>query len=179
MQRKPRTISVLVLWLAAFVTLAPVQAQVAYYREIPLSAEYKVNTMAQDAFGFLWLGTSQGIVIYNGYDEIIIPSLQNMDITTLKSHGSKIYVGTAAGSIFIIDGSNHQLISKVSPFTRSKISDIEFLDNNQWWASSYGDGVYIFNNDSLLNKCTSLKSKDIMPCKRMAKAGCMLPLIRA
>ncbi|MBK7787725.1 MAG: histidine kinase [Saprospiraceae bacterium] len=161
MQRKSRTIIVLVIWLIAFVTLVQVQAQVAYYREIPLSAEYKVNAMAQDAFGFLWLGTSQGIVIYNGYDEIIIPSLQNMDITTLKSQGNKIYVGTAAGSIYIIDGSNHQLISKVSPFTRSKISDIEFLDNHQWWASSYGDGVYIFNNDSLLHKCNSLKSKDI------------------
>lgn len=123
--------------------------------------------MAQDAFGFLWLGTSQGIVIYNGYDEIIIPSLQNMDITTLKSQGNKIYVGTAAGSIYIIDGSNHQLISKVSPFTRSKISDIEFLRQPPMvgfflWLMV----IYIFNNDSLLHKCNSLKSKDIYASAR-------------
>jgi ligand-binding sensor domain-containing protein len=161
MQGKSRTIRGLAIWLIAWASLAHLQAQVASYREIPLSAEHKVNTMAQDAFGFLWLGTSQGIFIYNGYDEIVIPSLQNMEITALKSMGNKIYVGTATGSIFVIDVSNHQLISKVSPFTRSKISDIEFLDNNHWWASSYGDGVYIFNNDSLVQKCNSLKSKDI------------------
>lgn len=161
MQRKPRTIIAFIVWLLVTGLATTATAQVAYYREIPLSAEYKVNAMAQDVFGFLWMGTNQGIVIYNGYEELIIPSLQHMEITAMKSQGEKIYAGTSTGSLFIIDCKNHHLITKISPFTRSKISDIEPLDNNQWWASSYGDGVYVFKKDSLVQKCTALKSKDI------------------
>lgn len=146
-----------VLWLMAF----KAEAQSIFARQIPLNGEYKINAMVQDKFGFLWLGTDRGIVVYNGYDEELIPMVQSFEITCLQVKDGWVFAGTKSGQVFKIDANNHSLVIKLPAFTKSKISDIEVDHRMGLWIATYGDGVFKLSHDSLIKGIVELKSKDI------------------
>ena len=146
-----------VLWLMAF----KAEAQSIFARQIPLNGEYKINAMVQDKFGFLWLGTDRGIVVYNGYDEELIPVVQSFEITCLQVRDGWVFAGTKSGQVFKIDANNHSLVIKLPAFTKSKISDIEVDHRMGLWIATYGNGIFKMSYDSLIAGIVELKSKDI------------------
>lgn len=147
----------LVFWLFT----GKVEAQSIFTRQIPLTGEYKINAMVQDKFGFLWLGTDRGIVVYNGYEEELIPLVQAFEISCLQVKDGWVFAGTKSGQVFKIDANNHSLVVKLPTFTNSKISDIEIDHTMGMWIATYGDGVFRLPYESIITPISALKSKDI------------------
>lgn len=148
--------ALLLCWLSF-----PTASQTIFTRQIPLSGEYKINAMVQDTFGFLWLGTDRGLIVYNGYDDEILASLQSFEIVCLKKNKGFIYAGSRTGQVFKIDAGDHSRIANLPIFTKSKISDIEARGEKGLWIASYGDGLFTVDQDSLITQVPAVKTKDI------------------
>ena len=71
-----------------------------------------VNAIAQTADGRLWLGTSRGLVYFNGVDfSIVTPTAadnaENMVVTALARRGTQgLWYGLAGGAFGFFDGKN-------------------------------------------------------------------------
>ena len=143
--------------LTHLVAFFPIVAQTILTRQIPLSGEYKINAMVQDNFGFLWLGTDKGLIVYNGYEDEILASLQSFEIVCLKKKGY-IY-GLQNRTSFKIDAGDHSRIATLPTFTKSKISDIEVRGQDSLWIASYGDGLFWVDHDSLITQVQAIKPK--------------------
>ncbi|MFN8319334.1 MAG: histidine kinase [Saprospiraceae bacterium] len=154
---KSQICMVLLIWWLSF----PIASQTILTRQIPLSGEYKINAMVQDNFGFLWLGTDKGLIVYNGYEDEILASLQSFEIVCLKKNKGYIYAGSRTGQVFKIDAGDHSRIATLPTFTKSKISDIEVRGQDGLWIASYGDGLFRVDHDSLITQVQAIKTKDI------------------
>ena len=135
------------------------QGQTPHFRNHPFSVDFKntiVNTMLETQDGFVWFGTSNGLFRYDGLGFKHIskgdsPLLEN--ITALfEDDQQKIWVGTKTGQIYFLE--KHQLlqhwdIEEGNP--AQKITGFAQTADGILWISTYGEGVYYFQNGRLYN----------------------------
>ncbi|MBK8700796.1 MAG: histidine kinase [Saprospiraceae bacterium] len=147
----------LCFWFFAL-TLA---GQQLIYREIELSEGLRINRMSQDSFGFIWMATNKGVVVYDGYDDQMVLRHTPHEIDFICHHKGLIYAGSHGGDIFILNAETRKAIDTLHSFTRFPISDIEFTASDSVIVSSYGDGVYMLLGDKVISKLSALSSVDI------------------
>jgi len=125
---------------AVEVPLAPRFVQLSAADGLPSS---HVNALAQDAAGYLWVGTHDGLARYDGA-EFTIYQHQVDDATTLEANSvqvlhvdaqDRIWVGTEGGGVAMLDAERRHF------HRHSPKADPRFLLDDVWAIESQADGV--------------------------------------
>jgi ligand-binding sensor domain-containing protein/serine phosphatase RsbU (regulator of sigma subunit) len=108
--------------------------------------DVKVNTLFQDKSGFIWIGTNQGIVKYNGIEFSPFTTQNNLssnEITAITQDSlGIIWVGNKNGSICTFDGETFTPFNPEEGLGTSEISDFLVTKSHTIWFSTFGEGVY-------------------------------------
>jgi len=110
--------------------------------------DVKVNTIFQDKLGFIWIGTDQGIVKYNGIDFLTFTTKNNLssDIITSIAQDSSgtIWIGHRNGSISMYEDENFTPFVPEEGISKVEISSFLISNSNTTWFTTYGEGVYFW-----------------------------------
>src|SRR5437870_4729054 len=108
-------IGILFLWLCALA----VHAQVAYLKELQImrdGSSIKINRVYQDQERFIWVGTSQGLFRYDGYN---FQKISGSDSTShpavntiMRAADGRLWIGYEDGAIRILQ---HNHLSRFHP----------------------------------------------------------------
>lgn len=131
-----------------------------------------VYSIAQDDKGYIWLGSKEGVVRFDGKNVKLynhqngIPADRITSIYCYKNN--EIYIGTDKGKIHILR--NEQSVDSilfVSEAPESKITGF-YKKDDKLFVSTYGNGVYLFEKDKQsfhLNTATTLSDDVIYSMK--------------
>lgn len=148
-----RTISTLLFLTLTMILNAQNYNLKSYSETLPQTYIYNI-TQSND--GFLWLGTEDGIIQYDGI-EFKYKFKNNIDsknfITTSFKNGETTWLGHFQGTITKIV--RDSLFVIYEPERKSIITHIEKSQNGEIWASTFTNGFVII--DSLNNKISHLK----------------------
>lgn len=138
-------------------TYQAIYSQTPYFREIANQNNFdnnRINCVLQDANGFVWVGTENGIYISDGIHFtplILADTLSNNNITSLyKDQSQNIWIGYNNGSIMHLNNKDHSIINSYKLPSQSKITAIAQTSDNTIILGTYGDGIYYLKNDQLL-----------------------------
>lgn len=110
----------------------------------------KVNAIQQDGYGYIWLGTDNGLYRFNGREIKPVTDSAHKAITALTFDGKHIYAGYADGRIAIIAGMKVIPLRFRGQQPKAAISDMKVDGSGVIWLSTEGDGVFaILNNYAL------------------------------
>lgn len=155
------------LWLASSIGL--LNKEVNLFVENPLSKALEftnVFDVTQDSKGGIWsVSYGQGVLYLDGQQAKILDTQQGLVSNKARSvfyFNDHIYVGTQNGvSIISIDDfsiTNPSFIQDSEYYF--EVSDF-FMSNNQVYATTINDGVYLVNNDKLIKVSDT---KKILSC---------------
>ncbi len=124
-----------------------------------------VRCMLEDESGLLWLGTSQGLSIYNGH-VFTMPhekALHDKLINTLFLDGKgNVWIGTANNGLYKYDGNSFIHFSTVQGLPSNAIRSVrEDLNGNIWIATFGGISKYDGNNFTNFNRENGLLNDQI------------------
>lgn len=146
-----------------------ISAQQFYLKKYQVEAGLSHNSvrcMLQDSFGFIWLGTGNGLNRFDGYnfkvyknDSKDLTSLRNNSIWSLYEDDNKnIWIGTSRG-IYILNLSTEtftpfQKKTQYDVLISSEVKKIIKSTNGLIWIATLGQGVFIYNpqTDTLIQK---------------------------
>ncbi len=120
---------------------------------VPANPQIAVNTIIQDSLGYIWFGTSDGLLKFDGVSISqynVDQGLPTNNITAVFSDNQKLYLGFSSGEVcvFYPKSAENKLISKLK--ISDKINDILYFDN-QLYIGTNGGGLYILKKDSVYN----------------------------
>ncbi len=122
-------------------------AQKLILTEVNLSNQYFINDIVQDKRSLLWFATTEGLVYYNGFEDILIsnPNLNNPQC--LFIHENIIYSGYQNGYLagWSLDDYSLMLIDSISD---KRITDIEIYARRKLLIATYGDGIFSYDMKS-------------------------------
>lgn len=110
----------------------------------------------QDSYGFIWIGTENGLNRYDGYNNRIYRSnsnhkysLGNSHIKTLAELNQELWIGTENG-IYIYrhtsdDFSHFDVPTQFGVIISSEIRKIVKTRNGLMWIATIGQGLFIYN----------------------------------
>jgi len=120
-----------------------------------------VETIAQDSFGFIWIGTRDGLNRYDGYQIVVFrndpadtSSISDNFIRTIYEDSNKdLWIGTMNGlnkferaaNTFKRFKSDKRRSESISHNTITSICEDR---NRQFWIGTYGGGINLFNRKS-------------------------------
>jgi ligand-binding sensor domain-containing protein len=114
-----------------------------------------VTRLIQDAKGFIWVGTSRGLFVYDGFDFREIPfgdSLKPAGVSALAVDLSgMVWAGFTNGRIARGDGTGFSLFTPEEGLPSIPITSLLFDSDSTLWISTYGEGVYYYRNHRLFN----------------------------
>lgn len=149
------SIALLVLSIGLLVA-GNASAQSPFFRKHTLPAEYRntvVTRMMQDTRGFIWLGTNNGLIRFDGinYRQHVQDSTYNIAVSALIEINDTLWVAYRNGMIGRI--SNEKFVQSELKGTRPTTAVTGFgRDNdNRLWLSTYGEGLFYIDRDSLVN----------------------------
>jgi len=101
----------LLLLLVTFGITKGKEIQYDYLREPVVVPGIQVNVVIKDSHGFIWLGTEQGLIRYDGYKTIVYDrvqgvsnSLSSQKITSIiEDAHNKLWIGTFQGGLNMFD----------------------------------------------------------------------------
>ena len=109
----------------------------------------------QDSYGFLWIGTSDGLNCYDGCGNRVYRnalnnkySLGNNFVSSLLEEGENIWVGTNSG-LYIYDRSTDRFsyfneTTRYGVFVSSEVKKIIKTQSGLIWIATLGQGVFIY-----------------------------------
>jgi len=117
-------------------------------------ANYSVNQIVQDKSGFIWMGTSDGLVKYDGVkffvyttkDSLIDNFVSALAIDTLNN----VWIGHKNGKISILKTTG--IVEKYNPeegLGEKEISSIIIDNAGKVWFSTHGEGIYYIKGTRL------------------------------
>lgn len=112
-------------------------------------AEMKPSLMYRDSFGLLWLGTSKGLVRYDGENLEIFnreDTLAGM-VTSLYAVEGVLLVGYDDGNIYTFQNEALSPLVKKYSNHNAKITGIRKLANGHLIISTYGSGILLITDD--------------------------------
>ena len=151
----------LALTLTSWILLLGIQSRLAAQRFVPLNDKHPMGLaeeIYQDRYGFLWLGTVNGLVRYDGYQTISYTH-DHADSTTIggnninaimgDEHG-RLWVGLRAFGLSILDSEYKEFKRICLPDsigncrTEISVNDIALDSSGTMWVGS-NDGLYSFS----------------------------------
>jgi len=106
-----------------------------------------ILTMYQDNYGYLWIGTLNGLSRYDGNDfEVYNP--HNALASTLVSaiyhdQNNKYWFGHFSDGITVIDGKSVTYLNKDNNLPSVKITSIAGDKNGKIWIGTLGNGIFV------------------------------------
>lgn len=112
-----------------------------------------VYTFLQDDKGYLWLGTSNGLISYNGiefYTHFFKDRLADNVITSLCPGGKDtIWVGHSSGQISVLKNNIPELFNPPEGVPAKKITAIKRDLKGRTWFATYGEGIYYYDGERM------------------------------
>jgi ligand-binding sensor domain-containing protein/serine phosphatase RsbU (regulator of sigma subunit) len=142
----------LILFLATFCSYAE-HPHFKFYDLLKAHPKSDVNVVFQDSKGFMWIGTTEGVFLFDGlnfkqYSEE--DSLGSNVITCIaEDDQNRIWLGHKKGKVSVLDRNSGAFVHKaIDSIFNSKITAIEFLIGGQIVVASEGDGMLIIEGDN-------------------------------
>ena len=146
-----------VLGLAALLCLAAIPGHAqdkplsAFYREIWTTRQglphNQINGIAQTADGYLWLGTWEGVVRYNGlefhtFDRSNTPELKDNGVRSVRaSADGSVVIGTSRGGVTVKRGDNWETWSTEDGLAQDEIMDALHDREGRLWVATESAGI--------------------------------------
>lgn len=124
------------------------------YFSISGKKEVSFNCITQDNKGFLWIGTDEGIIKFDGKGSEYFRKEQGVNdskITAIYADGDNtIWAGTENGNVYFIK--KNKLVDSINfgkDKPQNKITSFYVSNNKKIFLSTYGDGLYIVEGDKI------------------------------
>lgn len=122
--------------------------------------------IAEDKNKNLWFGSyGKGVSIYNGISFKVISKddgLVNNEITTLFSHGNKMYVGTSDG-VSVIDINTFEVLTLDHPFDKELFRISNFIEfRKEIYVATYRSGLFKILNKENRNRLVKLSDRSFI-----------------
>lgn len=157
-------LAVLGAWLLAFATAGAVTPAVRTAQparpEKPISAFYRetwttrqglphnqINAIAQTPDGYLWLGTWEGLVRYNGlefhqFDRSNTPALKDNGVRSLRAAANgAVVIGTSRGGVAVKQGDHWRTWTRADGLAQDEILDAVLDKRGRLWAATESMGL--------------------------------------
>jgi ligand-binding sensor domain-containing protein/serine phosphatase RsbU (regulator of sigma subunit) len=112
----------------------------------------EVNTIFQDLKGYIWLGTNDGIVKYDGVDFKLFTvkdSLYSNQVSSIsQDKEGNIWLGHKSGNITIYNGHKFTKFDPEEGSSMQEISSFFVNEDNIVCFSTYGEGVYYYAGEN-------------------------------
>lgn len=144
-------------------------------------SSYNLKGLLQDRFGFIWVGTQDGLNRFDGkefdiYDKLAAPEkrLLHNHVKSMIIKGDSLWVSTANGGINIINTKLNRVVANISPVTTKEMDNwIEHMQfdpsNENLWMGGY-NGILEYNLKTgtvkSWKKNPFLKSSEPMVCRQ-------------
>jgi len=127
-----------------------------------------VTAISQDQFGFIWIGTPNGLYKYDGYNfesfkhsELDTSSITSNSIRSIyEDSDGKMWIGTEKG-LSIFNNANHSFSTPSNLKNNSVMSIIEGPKNHFWIGTNNGIYLYTKQNKQLNLKKIITKNPEI------------------
>ncbi|MCE3259368.1 MAG: Response regulator containing a CheY-like receiver domain and a domain protein [Bacteroidetes bacterium] len=141
---------------------------------LPLSGQYAIknfqnllpkknvpfNSVSQDKFGYLWMGSNEGLIKFDGRVSQVFNQKNGLPaakITSVYCDNDRIvWMGTENGKVYCLHPNlrtDSLTFSKEAP--ENKITGFYKNANGKLFVATYGNGVYVFENNALTQHYTS------------------------
>jgi ligand-binding sensor domain-containing protein len=130
----------------------PVLAQAPFFKNIVYDIEKKgtrLLTIFQEKKGPLWLGTSLGMCRYDGINFKYLDKDSNQVSAIGESNDGVLWMGHINGAIEYAKDLGVRKFSPPDMLPKTKITAILFDKENRLWFSTYGEGVYCYENNRM------------------------------
>ena len=148
-----------ILWISLVLLGLASTAQVPHYKLHKLGESFKEAEVAlvyQTQNGFLWFGSDQGLLQYDGFTfHSIVPAdtLSSNEVSAIfeDSHGI-LWVGYSNGAIYQVSN-----LLELQPWgieegwPKVPITGFEETEDGNFWIATYGEGVYCYQGQHLYN----------------------------
>jgi len=141
--------------LLIIISLVHSNAQIIGFQYSDIPQNVIVNQLYESKDHSIWIATNNGVYQFNGlsYEKLDISNIENENFTAIYQDNKKnIIFGCESGNIYWCD---YQLmLNKWSPkdgTPQKKITAIHQDKNGNIWLSTYGEGVYVFDQTYLYN----------------------------
>ena len=126
------------------------------FKAIKGKTNYTVKAITQDNAGFMWLGTTDGLVRYDGINSAFFrvkDSLADNSITALSVDTlNQVWIGHKNGKITIKrKDESLSLFNPEEGMGDKEISSIVCDHDGTVWFSTLGEGIYYYKNNRLYN----------------------------
>lgn len=160
------TLDIQCVFKICFVTVcilfSRLQAQIVETKFEKLPVLCAPNCILEDSFGFIWIGTQQGLLKYDGYNYRLYDqkpfdttSLSTNWITTLKEDkDGNLWVGTWGGGLNYFNQRTEKFVhytgnkNQTIDISKSNISIIIVNDDESLWVGTQDQGLLHINFDS-------------------------------
>ncbi|MBK6965580.1 MAG: histidine kinase [Bacteroidales bacterium] len=158
MKTASRIKEILLLFLLILLLFPGAKAQFPLFTSIAGKDQLKngsVTRVLQDSRGFIWLGTSGGLFVYDGFDfrELSFSdSLKTPGVTALALDKSgQVWVGFSNGKIAHGHENGFSFFAPEEGLPAVAVTSLMFDNDSTLWISTYGEGVYYYRNNRLFN----------------------------
>jgi len=147
-----------IIFFFGLVFLLP--AQNPFFKVLVLPGDLRectINVAVQDNDGFIMLGTSCGLVKFDGleFDLIgggLLTTSENHAISSLfQDKDGKVWVGYKSGELAILEGNKFTSFNPPGKINGFEITDILSDSAGRMWFSAYGHGVCYGSGDSIIH----------------------------
>jgi ligand-binding sensor domain-containing protein len=131
-----------------------VQAQAPFFKSIVFDKEKreaKLSTIFQDKKGYLWLGTNVGICKYDGINFKYLEKDSNLVTSLAEDNTGILWMGHFDGRLEYLENNEIKRFMPEEGLPKIKITNIVFDKENRLWFSTYGEGIYCYDNNILYN----------------------------
>ncbi len=109
----------------------------------------KVNTIKQDAIGYIWLGTDKGLVRFNGSDFVNIQDSVHQAVTALAVAGNSVCVGYNNGKIGVVNGLQVKPL-EIKNGPASPITSLYVAAGKVLMAGTEEQGIFLIVNNAAI-----------------------------